>query len=817
MGDADVFLARKDKAGHVQTLYDHLHNSGDLAAGFESRDEAISRTAGLHHDVGKLMQDFQDYLLTGNKRRGEVVHARQGAFVVDDCPTSRPYDRIAKEVLELAIVNHHGSLPDCINESDWSSFFDKMAEECKQEDRFHYQEVLSHVSELDLDTEKDLLASGDDVAAFRRRIINCRSDSRRLGERSQHFYMGLYAKYIYSRLVDADRVDAAHFESGQPYTPNSANWEDLIQRLEGHLDELDTLEEINRIRARISVDCLNASDRETGIYRLGVPTGGGKALASLRFALHHAAKTGKSHIIYVIPYLSITSQTVEVFRHFLDLQDDDSQILLEHYSSVVRERSDDEEKDGERKNDDDREDRRRLAAERWDNPIIVTTMVQFLETVMSARASKLRKFHNMADSVIIFDEIQALPVNTINLFNEIVSFLSKILNSTILLCSATQPLLDRTDRKNLLLSDKPDLIDRSSDYAQRLRRTNIVASSREISIEDLAPIIFEKAQSNGNCLAIVNLRSEARILYQRVRDLNETLDPERRFMVMHLSTSMCGQHRKDRLSELLSPPDKKKPRDEVKRVICISTQLIEAGVDVSFTCVIRAMAGLDSILQAAGRCNRNGESKTPKDVYVYPIAQETGLNKIPDIKLGKEITRQLIHLYPDADLMSEQMIGEYYQFYLDSQSRNQAGVMDYRIPGRRDTAYDLLSANMRGRESFKQFRKIDYSHTFAQAFRTVSDSFHVIAGGAMDVVVPYKQAMKLVDDLKKEDLPDQIRTLRLLQDYSVSLYDYEVRKLNESGLISPCNDEFGIQVLNEANYDPEYGVVLDAEMPFLAM
>lgn len=792
----DELLARKDNDDNVQTLFDHLHNTGELAAGFESRSVATARTAGLLHDEGKATRVFQNYLLYGDKRRGEVVHAWQGAFTINDQLVDSLVGGMTQEMLELAIANHHGCLPDCISFEGDSPFFDKMSDENKAKERYHYQEVLGHVPSLDLSVQSNFAQSVAESEGLLRLMGACASrlHSQRQRRSSMDFYMGLYEKYIYSRLVDADRLDAANFESQQSYTPNTPDWAELIRRLEAHLGELDTSKSINRIRSRISEDCLKASERATGIYRLGVPTGGGKTLASLRFALHHAEKTGKKHVVYVIPYLSITSQTVDVFREFLDLKDDDSEVLLEHYSSVM-------------KDDEQQEQRRRLAAERWDNPIIVTTMVQFLETVMSARASKLRKFHNMADSVIIFDEIQALPTKTINLFNEIVNFLSNILDSTILLCSATQPLLECTERGNLLLSDNPDLIGRSNDYAEQLRRTNIIASSETVTIDELASIIFDKAQENGNCLAIVNLRSEARKLYERISDLNETLDENKRFAMIHLSTSMCGRHRKDQLRELRMSLERNRPG------ICLSTQLIEAGVDVSFSCVVRAMAGLDSILQAAGRCNRNGESKEPKNVYVYPIADERGLDRLRDIKLGKTITQQLVHAHPDADLMSEAMIAEYYRFYLDQQKGE---MMDCKL-NTGETAYDLLSTNWSRRKEYEYRKKQKYMHVFAQAFKTVSDDFHVIDKETTDVVVQYGKAKELIDQLGEEDLTTQIRILRQLQDYSVSLFDNEFRTLNESGRISTANEEFGIRMLNEENYSPEYGVVLNADMPFLSM
>lgn len=309
------------------------------------------------------------------------------------------------------------------------------------------------------------------------------------------------------------------------------------------------------------------------------------------------------------------------------------------------------------------EHQRKLAAERWDNPIIVTTMVEFLETVMSARGTKLRKFHNMADSVIIFDEIQSLPMNTINLFNEIVSFLSKITNSTILLCSATQPLLEKTKRENLLLSEKPDLIAETESYEDKLRRTRIVASAENKSCDELGQIIYQQARKNGNCLAIVNLKKEAREIFQCL----ERLDVNHEFELIHLSTAMCGRHRTDCLNRIGALLDPGNP----KPVICVSTQLIEAGVDISFACVVRAMAGLDSIMQAAGRCNRNGESVEPKNVYVYPLKDEDSMERyLPDIAMGKQLTLQIMENYPGKDLLSSNILEQYYDMLLRKKDGN---------------------------------------------------------------------------------------------------------------------------------------------------
>lgn len=630
-------------------------------------------------------------------------------------------------------------------------------------------------------------------------------------QNSLYFAMGLYTKYIYSRLIDADRLDTACFNQGEKEQSRKPDWTDLIERFESHLGGFDNTSKVNQIRARISQQCLDSSARPTGIYRLSVPTGGGKTLASFRFALHHAQQTGKSHIIYVIPYLSITTQTSRDLRKFLDLADDDD-TLLEHYSSAANQG---EQKGMSEQERDEREKKRQEAAQRWDNPVVVTTMVQFLETVMSSHGTDLRKFHNMADSVIVFDEIQALPINTIHLFDEVVSFLAKILNSTILLCTATQPPLESTERKNLLISKEPDLISESEGYRERLRRTNIVASADEKSVEEVADRVLQLALEDGSCLAIVNLKSEARRIYERVMEDQRAQECE----VIHLSTSMCGRHRRDqieRMETLLNPVNdciRKGETYKGKPVICISTQLIEAGVDVSFACVVRAMAGLDSILQAAGRCNRSGESETPKNVYVYPIANESGLSKLQDIAIGKEITLGLLHDYPKADLQSKDMLDAFYREYFHERSKG--GRMDYPMPGKK-TAYDLLSVNRSARALYSEHAdNQSYTHCLAQSFKTVSDHFHVIPDMTKSVVVYYQDSDKWIDLLRHGDIRQQIKALRKLQDYSVSLFDYEFQKLDKQGALDLVNKDFNVWQLNKDHYKEGYGVVLDIEMPLL--
>ncbi|WP_319020632.1 CRISPR-associated helicase Cas3' [Bifidobacterium eulemuris] len=800
-------LARKDKTGAVQTLRDHLHGAGRLAESFEDEFSATAKTAALLHDLGKATEKFQRYLLSDDGRRGDVIHAWQGAFVVNDFETEPGSQKIAQELLEMVISRHHGGLPDCIAMNGDEGFFDRLTDETESDEKYSYQEVLNNLSELNLDTSNMFSESVKDVTG----LFRAMKDSGVSTCDSMCFFLGLYVKYIFSRLVDADRLDAACFESKRTYVPNEADWEALLERFQKNLSAFDSSSEIGAVRKRVSDLCREASGRRTGIYKLSVPTGGGKTLSSLNFALHHALKTGKRRIIYVIPFLSITAQTSKVFRDILDL-DDDGDVLLEHYSSVGM---DDESAVGrklsevERESEDEGERQRKLAAERWDSPIIVTTMVQFLETVMSAKGTKLRKFHNMTDSVIIFDEIQSLPTNTINLFNEVVSFLSSMLGCTILLCSATQPLLERTERKNLLLSDHPELIEVPEGDVAKLKRTNIVASVEQKTCDELASIVLERARENGNCLAIVNLKSEAENICRALREL----DDRHEFEIVHLSTSMCGKHRMDKLNHVRALLD----GESRSRVICVSTQLIEAGVDISFSCVVRAMAGLDSILQAAGRCNRNGESSEAKSVYVYPVKDETGLNNLKDIQTGKELTDQLVREYPNEDLLSKGMLEEYYGRFL-ARLQERPDAMDYALPGGESkTAYGLLSFNTRGRGEYRNRHDGgEYPYAFAQGFKTVNDGFHVIPNLTKDIVVRYGRASELLDRLADlDDLREKVRVLRLLQQYSVSLFDRDFDLLYQKRAFILVNKEFNIYALDSSYYDDVYGVLRESEMPVM--
>ena len=575
----------------------------------------------------------------------------------------------------------------------------------------------------------------------------------------------MLTKFVYSCLVDADRLDAYLFENGLEYKPSNPDWDSFLARLVKKLGTFDATSEIGAFRRQVSDSCAQAGAREQGIYKLEVPTGGGKTLASLRFALEHAKRHGLERVIYVIPYLSILSQTAQDIRHTLDA---DEFTVLEHHSGFLP----------------DEPTYYKLQTDRWDAPVVLTTQVQFLESLFSARGSDLRKLHNMANSVIIFDEAQSLPVKCVHLFNGAINFLYSVCGSTILLCTATQPLLDKVNRP-IRLSENPSLVQ----CGPLAKRTRVVSKIKADGYSYLELADFVRERHESSTLVIVNTKAAAKALYEELKD-DEVA-------VLHLSTNMCAAHRDAVIAELRQRLKEREP------ILCISTQLIEAGVDISFACVIREVAGLDSIYQAAGRCNRHGEFEQVKDVYVVNISGQK-LDKLPDIKIGAEITRWLF------DEGRGDNIEEYYRRYFYARR----GSTDYSIEG--GTLYDLLSHNKQGQHSYRgrKDKKGVPPPRMLAAIRSAADGFYVIDRGRMEVIVPYGRALELVsqyaaaagDDAKRR------RLLQTLGKYSVSLYQYQLDALEQSGALYAQD---GLTILAGGFYDPERGVDLDGRHEFL--
>lgn len=771
----EELIARKRFDGKTQSLSEHAKNVEGISAS-TSHYPNISMLLAYLHDLGKLSVDFQEYIKKDGEP-GSVIHAWQGAFIANELfPDNDTSALLLKEIIGLCVTAHHNYLDDSVAPDGTTDHFDKLLDITNS--KYSLKDVKGKIEECDKAYLQTLFGKAkpeiSELLVKLKEVYKSRY--------SASFALGLFVKYLFSCLVDADRLDAYLFDINEEYYCQPVNWDSLISTFENNISRFSSITKIDTIRKTVSEKCKSAADRKTGIYQLSVPTGGGKTLSSFRFALHHCKKYDKKRIIYVIPYLSIIEQAAKNLRDILSLPKD-NEVIFEHHSNIMD------------SGDEKASDIRKLSAARWDSRIILTTMVQFLESVMSAKSGKLRKFASMADSVIIFDEIQSMPIKAIHCFNEVITFLSKVLNATIILCSATQPTLESTQRKNLLLQDCTKLIDCKEDFIG-IKRVTVVAES-EKDFETAADFILRKAEENGNCLVIVNTKKSALEIFNRLK--SKSTD----FEILHLSTSMCPRHRMQIINRV------KYFLKRNKKVICVSTQLIEAGVDISFSCVVRAMSGLDSVAQAAGRCNRNGESIEPKVTYTFVLKDEN-LEKLIDIKSGKEITAQIVqNISNDSDLLDEGTMTVFYQRYFAGKDSQ----MDY-LTTDGETIYAMLSGNDYGKQNYKNKTGKLFSHYISQAFHSADKNFSVIDKNTKSIVVMFGAAEKLVKKYRKQPIgvftKDKVRILEKLQKYSVSVYGWQLKRLGEQNVIYPLDEETGVLILWEHYYSKETGVVLEA-------
>ncbi|MEG1501444.1 MAG: CRISPR-associated helicase Cas3', partial [Clostridiales bacterium] len=461
-------------------------------------------------------------------------------------------------------------------------------------------------------------------------------------------------------------------------------------------------------RQAISLKCQMAARSPQRLYRLTVPTGAGKTLSSLRYALSHAQEYGKEHIIYIAPYNSILEQNAQAIRQALG----ETAIILEHHCNVIYQ-------------NDEAQEEYDLLAENWQAMIVVTTAVQFLNTLFSAQSGSVRRMHNLCNSIIIFDEIQALPIRIMKIFNLAVNFLTAFCNTTIVLCSATQPLLDKFPENRILPAQ--EMADDFSLYAAAFQRTTIIDQTRlkngGLNIAELAEFVLAKQKNAQQVLVVVNTRSCAVNLYEELKQktAEQFMEADLRengCKLFHLSNNMCMSNRQEVLEEVKSSLAQEKP------LICVSTALIEAGVDISFKSVIRSLIGLDSIIQAAGRCNRNGRDENG-NVYIVHISREAeNVSRMADISQAQGIMQTVLNRFAampeifDHSLSSKQAIDFYYELYL---SRRRA-EMDYPVAlaHGQSSLLELLSGN---KQQWHSFHGQGGGPLLKQAFKTAGSLF----------------------------------------------------------------------------------------------
>lgn len=752
--------------------------------------------AGLLHDMGKCTDQYQDYLRRAanheDVKRGSVNHTFCGCiYLLKKYHSGRPQgmDTMACELLVYAMGSHHGQF-DCVSLENTSGFEKRLYKDAAE---IEYPQAVERflvqcVSSEEID-RLFLLAQNEITSLFQSLKIQFGKGATQI-----HFLMGLAARMVLSAVIDGDRRDTAEFMSGTKHSFRAGSpnlWEEQIQFLEQKLSAFDATAPINRVRRCFSELCRDfACQHGGGIYRLTLPTGAGKTLSALRYALHHAKTYEKKRVIFVIPLLSILEQNSGVIRSFLQ----DQSILTEHHSNVVKTFETPEELD-----------HYELLTETWESPIVITTLVQLLNTLFSGKTTAVRRMSALTDAVIVIDEIQSLPKRVTNMFNMALNFLAGACGATVVLSSATQPCFDETARP-LRYSQPVDIVPYDPAIFDTLKRTRIVdyTSPYGMSLEELADFSQSLLQEGSSLLIVCNTKESARKLY-------DELDSRSASKLFHLSVSMCPAHRADTLAHIHTALDGR------EKAICVSTQLVEAGVDFSFESVIRVEAGLDNIAQAAGRCNRSFDFGGIRSVYIVKLRQDAEkLGMLPEIAAAQQCTEQLLHQFADnpqsldADLLSEKSIAQYYNLLFGhSAIKGQFGFPRILSHDQREQLFDLLADNPNHikRPEFKG------RYFFNQAFKTAGELFEVFDENTTDIIVPYnEQADQVIADLFSQKAAHDYGFLKecieRAKPYTIHIFKHQYMKLMEYGmLLSDKQNRF--LALNKQYYHAETGLIME--------
>lgn len=588
----------------------------------------------------------------------------------------------------------------------------------------------------------------------------------------------MFVRMVFSSLVDADFLCTEAFMSPDKTAQRPAWPDDILSRMEAALEHHLTqfgppLNTVAKERENVRAACEAAASLEPGFFDLTVPTGGGKTLSSLLFALRHARKHGLRRIVYAIPFTSIIEQNADVFRAvFKQLSEEIGQdVVLEHHSNLQPDREN---------------TRNRLSAENWDAPLVVTTNVQLFESLFANRTSSSRKVHRLAKSVLILDEAQALPVGLLSPILSSLRCLTLDYGTSVVLCTATQPSLEH--RENFApgipsASIRSIIPDRLA-LAQNLQRTRVTSLGL---LENSALKTRVLAEEQG-ALVVLNTTKAAREFY-------ESLEPS--LPRFHLSARMCPEHRTAVLTEVRALLNAGAP------AFLVSTQLIEAGVDISFPAVFRAECGLDSLAQAAGRCNRNGElchpDGSPALGRVYPF-QHAGYEipaRLVDLRDASANAAQVAALYP-TDLLSVPSIEHFFRLHIWS-------------VGARTKSWDtpeVMSCFQLGAAGPDRF--------MALGFRDAASRFHMIEQATQSLLIPWQgkdkkgKGLQICAELRarhKIGKPPTRELFRAAQRFLVQVYEHEWKELLANGRIETLHDG-AIHILEhpENNYDEAFGL-----------
>ena len=716
----------REETGEIQTVRDHSGNTAELCKEFAiSPLKDILYAGGLLHDAGKYQKAFQEKI-DGAKIR--VEHSMCGAIEAE-----KHYKNLAGLMLAYCIAGHHSGIPDGGYKNDTpdlSTLCGRLKRECG--------DYSSYLKELEL-------PSVDEREFLQFLAQDCDHDIQKLVDK-----FAFLTRYCFSCLTDADSLDTAAFCTGDKRRSLDADFKRCLEKTDARLQSFRCETKLQKTRSLLQKQVFDKVSEPSEIYLMNMPTGSGKTLCSMKFALERALQ-GKKRIIYVIPYNSIIDQTAEVFEKLFG---EDAEILRHQSTFSYDDKPD---------IDEDYREVIKRAAENWDAKIIITTMVQFFESVYGNKRGKLRKLHNMADSVLVFDEAHLMPQQYLQPCLEAVSFITRYLNSEAVFLTATMPDFEGLIKKYCLPDGR--ILRLVEDTSMFSRFSKCRYQSLGYTEED---VLLMKAQFFPSSLIIVNKRTTAKRLFDSCKGRKYHLST---YMTSYDRKRVIGSIRKD-LEELEKDyPDLQNVPEE-QRIIVISTSLIEAGVDLDFYAVFRELTGLDSILQAGGRCNREGKREMA-DVFIFQLESERG--KVTDER--SSITEGILSEYPD--ISCQESIQAYYErlFFIRQEEIVQNAMYQH--------STDLQSI----------------------PFRTYAEKFELIDSRTVSLIVARDETSRqMVEKLRTTGFGDA----RKLQNYACTIYQRELDDLCGQHVA----DDFGTGIfclINPDYYDKATGVKFEAQ------
>ena len=761
----EPIIAHTREDGNIQTLPEHIEGVAHHCALFLERAglpelAPLGRLLAQLHDAGKAQPAFQRYIR--GESAAKAPHSAAGALLA----TGLLYE-LSKELqlkklprtsqlLAYAISGHHRGLYD---------YIELRKELKKKEIEERCTKTIGALPNIKSELQTWVEEHAESTESSLKEL------AKRVGATEQ---AQVLIRLLFSCLVDADFLDTEAFmdeerkERRHEATSGYAPLKTLRDRLTKHMEGFSTEGKINEARRAFLNQCReHGRTCPKGYYSLFLPTGGGKTLSSMAWALETALNHKAQRIVYVIPYTSIITQTAGIFREIFGEEN-----VLEHHSDISF-------SGDEATQEAERYERTRLLAENWDAPIIVTTNVQFFESLFSHKVSRSRKVHSIANSVVVFDEVQMFPTEFLHPMLRLLEDLRWIYGTQLLFCSATLPPFDKDHSSSFKkvndfhqLSDAiQPIIPEDLELFKVFDRVIYHLEEKEYTTKELA----EELAQHDSALCIVNSRRDASQLYQALLEEGKEAQD-----VIHLSRNMCSAHLKERIAEV-----RQRLKADIPTIV-ISTQLIEAGVDIDLPIVYRAMSGLDSIVQAGGRCNREGKRPAPGEVYVFSLS-DSG-KAFGAIAQGQNATRFLLD--NDKEHTRSSIPLELIEAYYD---RYYASIESFDLKGIAESLYDVEEAK-RWRFDFEQ----------------ASQDFQLIDNVDRDLFVPYGKGKDLIEGLQKHTLYLNHRTMRELQQYHVAISKWRYKELEEARLLSEVlvDRETGksILVLAPQGYDEALGV-----------